>query len=205
MGIKKKRPMNAQLFEMPAFRDRIGLVRSEIERGKREPAIRALAAQILTQRDANGGWNIRVRDYEGEVKALGDYVRRRVRYTHDIHDVETFQTALRTLDLSVGDCDDMAILLGALLGSVGYPVQLKVVDTTGDGPSHIFVVAGVPPEEPTTWVPLDPTVDKPMGWEIEPVQSARLYPVFGSPSRQPAPLWAWLMVLIGLSKILGLW
>jgi transglutaminase-like putative cysteine protease len=45
--------------------------------------------------------------------------------------------ANRTIELGYGDCDDMAVLLGAFLMSVGVPVRFRVVGFKR--PQHIFV------------------------------------------------------------------
>src|SRR5437868_5829478 len=67
------------------------------------------------------------KDKLGEIRALFDWVRRCVRYTRDIFQVETLHTARRMLELRAGDCDDMTILLGAMLKSTGHPVRLCLV------------------------------------------------------------------------------
>lgn len=197
--------MKAQSFDVPAFKDRVALIRDEIERGKKEPAVRAFAATALAQRSGNR-WVVAPRDYGGEVRTLGEAVRSAVRYTGDITDVETIQSAVRTLELKIGDCDDMAILLGSLLQTVGYPAELKVVDLDGRGWSHIYVMAGVPPEGPTEWIPLDPTVNQPLGWEVGDGSVARSKRIPLSDAFEDAvtgiPWWVWVMFAFSVMKIL---
>jgi hypothetical protein len=66
-------------------------------------------------------------------EAIYDLVRATIRYTSEGGD--NFKRALHTLMVGGGDCDCVAILLGALLRSLGYAVYLKFL------PGH--VVAGV--------------------------------------------------------------
>jgi transglutaminase-like putative cysteine protease len=106
---------------------------------------------------------VRPKDRYGEAWALFDWVRRNIRYTRDIFRVELLHTARRMLELRAGDCDDMTILLGAMLISTGHPVRLVLAGFRQNKPhsySHIFpeVLIG------KRWVAIDATVDKPMGW-----------------------------------------
>ena len=56
-------------------------------------------------------------------------------------------------------------LLGAMLRSVGHQVRSRIVQTQGfDTWNHIYLVAKHP--QTGEWVSLDPTVDKPAGWEV---------------------------------------
>ncbi len=138
----------------------------EIGEGKRDPRIRQIAAKVLSQRNSDGGWAVSEKDYTGEVDALYYYVRENVRYTHDISEVELFQRPSRTLELKIGDCDDLTILLGSLLQSVGYPVILRVVGLNGGAYQHIYILAGIPPEGATEWRPLDASRPEGPGWEV---------------------------------------
>jgi len=68
-------------------------------------------------------------------------------------------------DWTVSQCDDMFALLGAMLVSVGYRVRARIVQTTGnDTWNHIYLLVEVPSTK--QWVPLDLTVNQPMGWEV---------------------------------------
>ena len=103
------------------------------------------------------------KDRIGEIRALFEWVRRNIRYTRDIFQVETLHTPRRMLELRAGDCDDMTILLGAMLKSTGHPVRLCLVGFRPDLPhvySHIY------PEVlcKTRWIALDATMRHPMGW-----------------------------------------
>lgn len=103
------------------------------------------------------------KDRLGEVKALFEWVRRNVRYTRDIFQVELLHTARRMLDLRAGDCDDMTILLGAMLKSTGHPVRLCLV---GFHPEAVHAYSHIYPEVNLRgkWIPIDATMNYPIGW-----------------------------------------
>ena len=166
----KQIPARAQNLTMirvnsPDIDDRISWIMAEIDEGKRHPRIRDIAGQILS-RKADGSWAVQERDWNAEVDAIFNFVRQNVRYTRDNHEVELFQKASRTLELKIGDCDDLSILLGSLLKNVGYPVLLRVIGLGGNTYQHIYVVVGIPPTSPTTWKPLDASQNQPPGWEV---------------------------------------
>src|SRR5262245_29058296 len=99
----------------------------------------------------------------GEISALFEWVRRNIRYTRDIFQVETLHTARRMLELRAGDCDDMTILLGAMLVATGHPVRLALARFRRDNPhshSQLYLVVRLGSD----WIALDPTMHKPLGW-----------------------------------------
>lgn len=99
----------------------------------------------------------------GEASALFDFVKRNIRYTRDIFRVELLHSARRMLELQAGDCDDMTILLGAMLLSTGHPVRLVLAGFRKSRPhaySHIYPEVNVGGR----WIAVDATMDKPMGW-----------------------------------------
>ena len=67
---------------------------------------------------------VKPKDYLAEIKALFEWVQQHIRYTKDTFQVEVLHSAKRMLELRAGDCDDMAILLGAMLEAIGHPVRL---------------------------------------------------------------------------------
>jgi transglutaminase-like putative cysteine protease len=89
--------------------------------------------------------------------------------------VELLHSARRMLELRAGDCDDMTILLSTMLKAVGHPVRLVLV---GFNPkrkklfSHIYLEAFCR----GSWIPLDPTMDRPMGW-APPADHKQVFPV----------------------------
>lgn len=94
------------------------LIGDLVDRGAKDFYVRQKAIQVFRM------YTVRPKDRFGEVCALFDWVRRNIRYTRDIFRVELLHSARRMLELQAGDCDDMTILLGAMLKSTGHPVRL---------------------------------------------------------------------------------
>ena len=128
-----------------------------IQGGAKDFLVRQKAIQIFRE------CGVPAKDRHGEIRALFDWVRRNIRYTRDILGVELLHTPRRMLELKAGDCDDMTILLGAMLLSTGHPVRLALVGFRPHKPhsySHIYPEAKVGKQ----WIALDATVKQPMGW-----------------------------------------
>ena len=129
--------------------------------------IREGARDFLVRQHAIGVFRcarIAGKDRIGEVLALFDWVRRNVRYTRDIFRTELLHTARRMLELRAGDCDDMTILLGAMLMATGHPVRLVLVGFHPGRPhrySHIYLQVQIG----SRWIPADATMHFPLGWE----------------------------------------
>lgn len=195
--------MRARSVPVKNFDEVVGLIREQIDEGKQDPAIHRAVSGILS-RKVGDGWAIEPKDHDAEVRAIFDYVRRNVRYQHDTHGIDTFRSPRRTLELRAGDCDDMTILIGSLAGAAGYPVKVKVVDTSGGGYDHVYPLVGVPPTKPTRWVALDATEPHAVGWEVprNRVHGHRTYALDGVSRLAAAPAWAWVAVLIGIVGLL---
>lgn len=128
-----------------------------IRKGAKDFFVRQTAIKILRL------YRVRPKNYLGEIAALFDWVKRNIRYTRDIYKVELLHSARRMLELRAGDCDDITILLAAMLESTGHPVRLVIV---GRDPkrkklfSHIYLETLYKDR----WIPLDATMNKPVGW-----------------------------------------
>jgi hypothetical protein len=132
-------------------------VKALIRAGAKDFYVRQKAIDILLER------RVKPKDYLGEIEALFQWVQDNVRYTKDPFRVEVLHSARRMLELAAGDCDDMTILLGALLESIGHPVRLVVIGPDPLRPrffTHIYLEA----RHKRRWIPLDATVSHPMGW-----------------------------------------
>ena len=98
-------------------------------------------------------------DDGGVIHRLYNFVHRRVRYRHDPQGVELVKTPealLREINAygtTGGDCDDSAVLLGALLESLGYPVRFVAIsERIGDPLHHVLLQVKVE----RSWIALDP-------------------------------------------------
>ena len=93
----------------------------------------------------------------GEASAVYEYVKRNIRYTKDPVTKETLYPPLELLKLRAGDCDDIAMLMGAIMIALGYPARLVTIAASADNPeefSHVYLEAEVPPGS-GQWIPMD--------------------------------------------------
>jgi hypothetical protein len=128
-----------------------------IREGSSDFYVRQKAIDIVLAR------GVAPKDYIGEIDALFRWVQRHVRYTKDPFQVEVLHAPRRMLELKAGDCDDMTILLGALVKSIGHPVRLVLTGPNARRPdlfSHIYLEA----QHQGDWIPLDATMPFGMGW-----------------------------------------
>ena len=139
------------------IRETVEHIKGLIRAGAKDFNVRQKAIDILLER------GVKPKDYPGEIKALFEWVQRNVRYTKDPFRVEVLHSARRMLELRAGDCDDMAILLGAMLEAIGHPVRLVLVGPFPRQPrlfTHIYLEV----HHKGRWIPLDATMPYPMGW-----------------------------------------
>jgi hypothetical protein len=132
-------------------------IKALIRQGTKDFYVRQKAIDILLAK------GVKPKDYLGEIKALFEWVQQSVRYTKDPFRVEVLHSARRLLELRAGDCDDMSILLGAMLEAIGHPVRLVLVGRNPLKPllfSHVYLEVYYQGR----WIPLDPTMPYPMGW-----------------------------------------
>lgn len=121
--------------------------------------VRTLAQQLVQSCPEN--------DRRCEAATLQGWVRDSIRYVPDIRDVETLQFPEQTLQLRSGDCDDKALLLSALLESIGFSTRFCAVAMGGREYSHVLTQVMVPM---SGWmsaevIPIDGRQEKaPFGW-----------------------------------------
>jgi hypothetical protein len=132
-------------------------VQALIRAGAKDFYVRQKAIDILLEKQ------VKPKDYLAEIKALFEWVQQHIRYTKDTFQVEVLHSAKRMLELRAGDCDDMTILLGAMLEAIGHPVRLVL---SGSNPlrqdffTHIYLEVF----HKGRWIPLDATMPYPVGW-----------------------------------------
>lgn len=132
-------------------------VQSLIRAGAKDFYVRQKGIDILLEKQ------VKPKDYLAEIKAIFEWVQQHIRYTKDTLHVEVLHSARRMLELRAGDCDDMTILLGAMLEAIGHPVRLAL---SGPDPlkpdlfTHIYLEVF----HKGRWIPLDATMPHPMGW-----------------------------------------
>jgi len=133
------------------------------------PIIRECAIHILNSYGVNS------MNYKDECIAIGDWVKKNVRYVRDPEDIELLTDPVTMIDkisrgIARGDCDDMALLIATLLLSIGHQPFFRCVryrSNTGNY-NHIYVVCyeknrQTRPER----IVLDAIIKwKPMGYEV---------------------------------------
>jgi hypothetical protein len=137
-------------------------MRRLIDLGKKDPTVHETAAAILQQ------CRVRAFDWQGEARAIYNWVLRNIRFTRDVYGKETLHAAPEILRLRIGDCDDFTILICSLLGTIGHKTR-------------IVTIAGHP-EDPTQFSHVFPEVL--IGDRWIPVDAARRSPAFGKGPRQ---------------------
>jgi hypothetical protein len=123
------------------------------DRGERSMVVRGLLDQIV------GG--LLPKDYAGEIVAVRNWVAEYVRYQNDpthvelVKDPQTMCEEYLTNGYAVGDCDDMATLIGCFHLHLGRDAQACAVGFAEPGHfSHVFERC----KEPRTnkWIICDP-------------------------------------------------
>jgi hypothetical protein len=125
-------------------------MRALVDAALRDPSIIRLATDIVRSAPAF--------DDHAEANALYEWVRHNIRFTKDPVNKEKLYPPAELLKIRAGDCDDISMLLGALLMAVGYPARLMTVAASPGAPqqfSHVYVEAEIPPGS-GEWIPLDP-------------------------------------------------
>jgi hypothetical protein len=111
-----------------------------------DPLPRKLALNILAD------YQVPSNNFADESLAIGDFVKKNVRYVRDPDGLEYLQdpidlinqmkTSAQSGNIAQGDCDDMALLIATLLLSIGHTPYFRAVRYKGgyDHYNHIYVV-----------------------------------------------------------------
>ena len=143
-----------ETVEVGDIDERIGLLKQIIRESIADPAIKKRAATLVRGTD------------EKEIQAVFSFIKNNVKFREE--DGEIFQDSAATLARKYGDCDDMVTLAASLFHWLGFPLKIRVVGTTGDMDfSHVYLKVGLPKRLPAKWISFDPSVDRPLGWDIE--------------------------------------
>jgi hypothetical protein len=138
-------------------------IRELQERAKRDPRFRAQALSLVA--------GLPPRDHDREIAAVVRFVRGRVRYVRDpwsptglelfVEPQLMLEHALEGSSSAQGDCDDMALLGGALLETLGYPTRSRVGGSRPDW-RHVWTEVFHPERG---WTPLEWTRAVPIGFD----------------------------------------
>src|SRR5581483_7572461 len=108
--------------------------------GVLSPVIRAKALELA--RGSVKGVN--------EIDTVYSWVKQNIQFRGESG--ETLQSPVATLQLGGGDCDDHSTLIAALLKSLGYRVQFKVVATDRGSTDFTHVYAVVKDKRTGQWI-----------------------------------------------------
>lgn len=178
--------LDGRIYDIPAWKSwsmdrRIGFIQKFTEDKGRDPQIREFAVQILNAaqvppNQTRAAW-----------MAIHDWVKANVRYSTEA--MEQLQSPQYTLQLAAtktgaADCDDMAILIGALGYSLGLPFKLVITGkhkATGRRVQHIH---GAKAETLMVSIP---------GQNIRHLPAGGLVP--------PGATWSHIYLLVGLQPL----
>lgn len=166
----------------PGTRRTVAHMQALIRSGAKDFYVRQKAIDILLER------GVQPKDYSREIEALFTWVQRNIRYTKDPYRVEVLHAPRRMIELRAGDCDDMTIVLGAMLESIGHPVRLVIVGPNPRRPdlfSHVYLEA----QDRGRWIALDPTMPYRPGWAPRALVK-RVIPAQRGPAAVPQPSWS---------------
>jgi hypothetical protein len=93
----------------------------------------------------------------GEASAVYEWVKHNIRYTKDPVTKEALYPPIELLKIRSGDCDDIAMLMGAIMIALGYPARLTTISANAADPnefSHVYLEAEVPPGS-GQWIAMD--------------------------------------------------
>ena len=138
LGFVGASPQDYKVDSLPITDNGLDAVRATLK--KMAALVRRYSADVTTGTHArnilrSGGiTDVRKhRQARSSVALLQHWVRDEIAYVYDPIDVEWIQTPPQTLSLGTGDCDDKAILLSAMLESVGFQTQFLAVGGVGPG------------------------------------------------------------------------
>jgi transglutaminase-like putative cysteine protease len=148
-------------------------------RDARTPDVKTLAKRLASSCTSG---DVNYQEY-CKVKAAFDWVVDNITYRFDHQHVqdwievdnpnttEFLIAPKHQLGVLVGDCDDMSMMLAALLGAMGFSVKYKVIAWRGQEYTHVYVEVLMPNADGEyRWVPMDPVAGKNgFGWEKAPV------------------------------------
>jgi hypothetical protein len=117
-----------------------------IRAGAEHPVVRYYAEQAVA--------GVHPRDLVGQAAAVRDWIGARVEYRRDPLLAEWLQTPWYVLRCQIErgkvpqlDCDDLTDLSLSMLGSIGFPADLRVVSTRPDQRyNHVYGLVSIGPE-----------------------------------------------------------
>jgi len=152
------------------LRGRVNEIKYLIQKYSGDPQIRQIAANIVTKKIKLGKheyWKIPEEDYINELNEIFKWVKNNIRYELDPLKKDIIEDPFTTMRLKLADCDGMTVLVGSLVGSLGYPVAIKVIKQSERGRMyHVYPLVGLPPTNPKRWLAMDTSLKEPIGYQV---------------------------------------
>ena len=128
------------------------------QKGQYVVGLRKLAEEIVRE--------LHPHDYISEYAAVLNWVRTNIRYSRDPRTIEQLKEPQVTVESETGDCDDLSILIGTLIGQLGGQVRFvagafKRANNGQPILSHVWAEAFDPVAG--AWVILDPVPGRKVG------------------------------------------
>jgi transglutaminase-like putative cysteine protease len=139
------------------LKDTVQGIKKMILEGREDLSLRSLAVRATKDESLPSRKALRI----------FEWIRQNIRLVPDIRNVEFVAGVQYTLKIGAGDCDDISVLVGAMLESIGFETRIHVINTNPDGEyNHVFVDYKGSDGE---WTPCDPT--RPDIWSQVPIYS----------------------------------
>jgi hypothetical protein len=153
----------------------IQYARKLVEEAKRNPEFNLFAREIV--------FDVKEFDKKAELEKVVEWVKKNIRYVSDAYNVEVIVHPLKFMEMYKkrqplsGDCDDQATMIASLLEAIGFQTILrgKIYKNRQDG--HLIVYVNLDGK----WIPVDTTIDVPIGVEIDKFEEGKVY--YGGPMR----------------------
>ncbi len=153
---------------------KLKVIRRIISQYGRHPAVVKTTMGILKRA------KIKPRDYRGQAATILKWVQNNIYYVNEIG--ERLQAPEYTIRHGYGDCDDMIILVLSMYEAIRLPNKLVISGRNRQGKmiryiegqkrlpnaqwAHIYGMVGNRPYTPSSWDFVEPTLKKPLGWDV---------------------------------------
>lgn len=138
------------------------LLHALVVQGKQNQTVRNYAIDILDENGVkltNGN-----KPYLEMITAVQKHIQTKWRYVHDPSNIEQFPTGKHVVETKAEDCDGLSIGFSSIMGALGFPSGILLVDARGDGMlSHALGVVKLPMPKPVEV--MNPFTGKKIIWD----------------------------------------
>ena len=129
-----------------------------LSEGMTDPSVRESAFRAST-------------DSQDPITSVFQWMKQHTKYVPDPDNAELFTSPRRMIEkinsdgVAGEDCDGLALLTAAMLGSIGYKVRIALLDTDFDDDLD-HAICQVYDENLRQWINVDSSSTNPIGWEV---------------------------------------